>query len=143
MTAPLSRLPEDQPVRLDGSIHVADPEPAAAPPACDRFRSPGQVAAHLPAPDNCVRCGQPEAAHATALPAYAALPYVTLGEPRVGRLINGCVHINLAGDLKIWVSTAEQCRDIIAAFAKAAELLAPSESVCDAATFGTESEPGR
>ena len=27
------------------------------------FVSPGQVAPHLPAPDNCVRCGQPRAAH--------------------------------------------------------------------------------
>ena len=29
------------------------------------FVRPGQVAPHLPAPDACVRCGQPEAAHGT------------------------------------------------------------------------------
>lgn len=32
------------------------------------FIRPGQVAPDLPAPDNCVRCGQPEAAHPSAGP---------------------------------------------------------------------------
>ncbi len=30
------------------------------------FIKPGQVAPDLPPPDNCVRCGQPEAAHVSA-----------------------------------------------------------------------------
>src|SRR5258707_4438848 len=45
-----------------------DPTPAHS------FVRPGQVHAHIPAPDNCVECGQPEAAHTPSTPAghYAA-----------------------------------------------------------------------
>jgi hypothetical protein len=37
-----------------------------APAACGLFARPGQVAADLPAPDQCMRCGRPEGEHAAA-----------------------------------------------------------------------------
>jgi len=37
-----------------------------APAACSLFARPGQVSADLPAPDQCMRCGRPEHAHAAA-----------------------------------------------------------------------------
>jgi len=36
------------------------------------FIRPGQVAPHLPAPDHCAQCGQPEAAHCGSYAAEAA-----------------------------------------------------------------------
>ena len=49
-----------------------NPEPITHP-----FVRPGQVAAHLPAPDNCMRCGQLEAAHAAQPRLDGTVPILT------------------------------------------------------------------
>jgi hypothetical protein len=41
--------------------HLGDPAPQ--PVISHRFVAPGQVAPHLPAPDNCMECGFPAADH--------------------------------------------------------------------------------
>jgi hypothetical protein len=53
-------------------LDAENPEPVTHP-----FVRPGQVAAHLPAPDNCMRCGQPEAAHAAQPRLDGTVPILT------------------------------------------------------------------
>ena len=93
---PLARLLEDQP-----------DEPFT-----------GVVAGFIPS----VPGGEPT--KAVVRPAYVSLPYLTVQpQLKVGPMIDGSVPVNLGNDVAVWVTSGDQAREFIRAFAYAAELL--------------------
>src|SRR5258708_10124585 len=70
-------------VRIDEGAWISGP--SLATPA-HPFIRPGQVRAELPAPDQCMKCGQPEAAHGGLPPGWQVL--ITSGDTTTSYIVH-------------------------------------------------------